>query len=574
MESQTPKQRAIEEIVKRLADAEASAASAEQLNHLLERLAQESDFESLSEISQRIREQFEAAKTHGGEPAAAISAPPGGSSLGKIWAETTPIQKVAVGGSLSVVAILLVFVLFNVLASLGGRGMPPATPGSEETAPAVSQSGILTPTVELTAAATEAVTPQATPTPSPSPTPAMQEYTVRACVVWQADREAGLPGARIAWQIDGDDSSAAEADVTGADGCVTFPVLALPNTRISVMAQPPEDASRLQIVGQTKSPDSQPVTWEAVKGEGASGLATTLGEEPAAGITAQFLVVAQRTFSGQVLAEDGSGLPAAEVRLWSRSGPAVDWSSTDQTATTDANGTFVLTDTTGLPQVFYRVGISQTISNRYVYTTTSASGPGDAWVVGQDAQLPSSALLETQTALGPDQLSLADITFNQKLAYVMLAVPEAILEPPGLDWQTVSAPSGQGGIVSKLVTIDQANAGQLQARWENVELPPGTYALEIWTPENANARVAYSVSSSDRLLDERVSYQSTRQERGQVNQWIDFSITLNPSLVIRVTAPAQVSVVAKPSLTPTNLEYNLGGNIRFGAGPVRLVRQG
>jgi hypothetical protein len=350
--------------------------------------------------------------------------------------------------------------------------------------------------------------------------------------------------------------------------------MAMPNTRISLRAQPPQDATRLEILGQTKNSGSQSVTWKAVEGEGAFGLSTTLGEEPPGEITAQFLVVAQRTFSGQVLAEDGSGLPAAEVQLWSRSGPDVDWSSTNQTATTNVDGTFVLTETTGLPQVFYRIGLSQTISSRYVYTTTSASGPGDVWVAGQDAQLPSLALLETQSALGPDQLSVADLTFHEKLAYVMLGVQDAILEPAGLDWQTVSAPSGQEEIVSKLTLIDQANADQLQARWENVELPPGIYALEIWTPENANARVAYSVSSSGRLLDERVSYQSTRQERGQVNQWIDFSITLNPSLIIRVTAPGQVSVVAKPSLTPTNLEYNLGGNIRFGAGPVRLVKQG
>jgi hypothetical protein len=577
MESQTPRERAIEEIAKRLADPTASAASIRELNQLLEGLAQESDFESLSEISQRIREQFEAGAGGEGEgkkPAAGISALADGKSLIKTWTEHTAARKVVLGGGLAVVVILLGFVLFNVVASLGGARRSSALPGSEGSLPAVGQVVTSTQAVQLTVTATEVATPQPSPTPSPSPTPAPQEYAVNACVRWQADQEVGLAGASIAWQIEGDESGAGETAITGQDGCASFPVLALPDSRITLLAQPPQDAGNLEIAGQATSPGGQGGSWEAVEEQGVSGLVTTLGEEPPAEIDAQFLVVARRTFSGQVLAEDGSGLAAAQVQLWSRSGPGEEWSSTDQKATTDAQGSFVLTDTTGLPQVFYRIGLSQTISSRYVYTTTSASGPGDVWAAGRDAQLPSMALLETKSGLGPDQLSVADLTFNQKLAYVMLDIQDAVLEPDGTRWETLSAPAGAGEIVSKVATINQANVDRLQARWENVELPPGIYALEIWTPENANARVAYSVSDASGLLDERVSYQSTRQERGQVNQWIDFSITLNPSLVFRVAGPGRVSVTAKPSLTPTNREYNLTGNIRFGAGPVRLVKQG
>jgi hypothetical protein len=97
--------------------------------------------------------------------------------------------------------------------------------------------------------------------------------------------------------------------------------------------------------------------------------------------------------------------------------------------------------------------------------------------------------------------------------------------------------------------------------------------MEIWTPENSSARVTYSLLSSDQVLDTRVSYQSTRQERGQVNEWIDFSVTLNPSLIIELPTGAPVAVVAQPSPRADNREYNLGGNVVFGVGPVRFVKQ-
>ncbi len=155
----------------------------------------------------------------------------------------------------------------------------------------------------------------------------------------------------------------------------------------------------------------------------------------------------------------------------------------------------------------------------------------------------------------------------------MLRVEEAILEPEGLDWQTVSPSLGQESTKSKLITIDRSNVDGLQARWEDVELLPGTYALEIWTPESSSARVSYQVLSRGQLLDQRVSYQSTRQDRGEVDQWIDFSRTLNPSLVIELPTAGRVTVIANPSLSTTNREYNLSGNIVFGVGPVRFVKQ-
>jgi hypothetical protein len=175
--------------------------------------------------------------------------------------------------------------------------------------------------------------------------------------------------------------------------------------------------------------------------------------------------------------------------------------------------------------------------------------------------------------LDPDQLAVQDIIFSQKREYIVLGVQDAVIEPEGLDWQTVSAPSGQDQIVSRLVTIDQTNMDTLQARWEDIELPPGTYALEIWTPENTSARVSYSVLSSGSLLDNRVSYQSTRQTKGEVNQWIDFSKTLNPPLVLTVGVPQRVTVIVEPSSRADNRDYNLSGNVVFGVGPVRWVKQ-
>ena len=121
--------------------------------------------------------------------------------------------------------------------------------------------------------------------------------------------------------------------------------------------------------------------------------------------------------------------------------------------------------------------------------------------------------------------------------------------------------------------LEQTHQSALENGWQNVELPPGTYALEIWTPENSSARVTYSLLASDRVLDNRVSYQSTRQERGQVNEWIDFSITTNPSLIIELPAAAPVTVLAEPSSRSDNVEYNLSGNVVFGVGPVRFVKQ-
>jgi hypothetical protein len=216
----------------------------------------------------------------------------------------------------------------------------------------------------------------------------------------------------------------------------------------------------------------------------------------------------------------------------------------------------------------------------------SASGPNDDWVSQQDPLIQPISLIETQAALGPDQLAVQDIVFTQKLEYVLLDVQDAILEPEGLDWQTISTPSGQPAltgsrgigsvgdeVVSKLIVIDQTNVDTLQARWENVQLPPGTYALEIWTPGDTSARVSYTVLSAGRLLDERVSYQSTRQTKGEVNQWMDFSKTLNPSFLVELPASGQVTVIAKPSLRGDNRDFNLSGNVLFGVGPVRLVKQ-
>lgn len=574
---QTSRRQRIKEIAQRLAEGTVSPESAQQLRKLLEDLAQDSDFESLPEISRFIREHLEVGPLEEDRlPQATVEEPEARAGYA-----ITP-KAVIIGGS-SLVLLVVVFLLASLLFPSAGserisRSTSDQTPTVQETTEVIAKPEVpMQPAqVEATptqARPTEATPTRATPTPSPSPTPSKQEYAILACVRWQDDQEVGLPGSIITWQIDSDESSKQEINVQHEDGCVEFPVSVLPNTRITLWAQPPGDETNLQIVGWAETDDDQPLAWEAVEEEGTFALATTLGEETSTEYVAPFLVVAQRTFSGEVLSQDGTGIPGAEVHLWGRASPEGDWNPIIRTATVDPDGTFVLTDTTGLPQVFYRVGTSNTITNRYVYTTTSASGPNADWVDGEDPQIPSVAWLETQTALGSDQPSVQDIIFNQELEYVLLGVQEAILEPEGLDWQTVSASSGQDETVSKLITIDPSNADRLQARWEDIELPPGTYALEIWTPENSSARVRYQVLSSGRLLNERVSYQSTRQDRGEVNQWIDFSKTLNPSLVIQIPASGRVTVIAKPSLSATNREYNLSGNVVFGVGPVRFVKQ-
>jgi hypothetical protein len=241
--------------------------------------------------------------------------------------------------------------------------------------------------------------------------------------------------------------------------------------------------------------------------------------------------------------------------------------------TTEPDGTFVLADTTGLPQVLYRVGVGNPVTNRYVYTTTSASGPDANWVARNDPQEASVAWLETQTGLGSDQLSVQDITFSQELEYVLLGVEEARLEPESIGWRTVPPTSDQDETLSSLITIDPSNVDALQARWEDIDLPPGTYTLEIWTPGNSTARVNYQVLSSGRILDERVSYQGTRQDKGEIDQWIDFSRTLNPSLLIQLPVSERVTAIVEPSLSTNNREYNLSGDVVFGVGPVRFVKQ-
>ena len=304
-------------------------------------------------------------------------------------------------------------------------------------------------------------------------------------------------------------------------------------------------------------------------------MTTTLGEETDVEYAARFLVTAERTLMGEVLNEDGDGIPDAELQLWTRIDPDGEWEPIDQsgTATTDPDGAFVLKHTVGSPQVYYRVGLSNTVANRYVYTTTSVSGPDRDWVGGDNTQTPSLSFIETQTGLGADQLTVEDIVFDQVLDYVLLGVQEAAFAPGGLEWETDGASSTQDNMPSRLIPIEESNVDALQARWEDVRLPPGSYAMEIWTPENTSARVLYSLLSSGQLLDTRVSYQSTRQDRGQVNEWIDFSVTLNPSLIIELPVGAPVTVVAQPSARPENRDYNLGGNIVFGVGPVRFVKQ-
>ncbi len=584
MDSRTSREQAIKEIAERLAERSAAVDSGQQLNELLENLAQESDFESLPEISLLIRQHLEAG------PFEKVSLPQAASDVPKsplvLGYTITSRAAVVVGASL--VLLVVVFVLAGLILSPGdSEDLPRSSSGPisavSETADVIAKSEVLTqPTqVEETpsearptgATPIEATPTRTTPAATPSPTQFKKEYTVLSCVRWQGNQEVGLPGSMIAWQTDSDEPNSGEIDIPDADGCVRFPVFALPSTGITLVAKPPEVYSNLQIVGQAETVDGQPVAWQAIEEQGAFALATTLGEETSTEYLARFLVVAQRTFSGAVLSEAGDGIPGADVHLWSRASPGGVWDPINKTATADPDGTFVLTDTTGLPQSFYRIGVSNTILSRYVYTTTSASGPGFVWVAVEELHSRSMALLETQTALGLGQPGVADIIFNQKLEYVSLDVQEALLEPEGLDWQTVSVLSGQEEAVSKLIAVDQANVDALQARWENIELPPGTYALEIWTPENTSARVNYQVLSSGRLLDERVSYQSTRQYKDQANQWVDFSVTLNPSLVTELTSSEQVTVIAKPNSSPADREYNLGGTVLFGVGPVRFVKQ-
>jgi hypothetical protein len=576
---QTSRRQRIKEIAQRLADGTASPEATQELRKLLEDLAQDSDFESLPEITRFIRQHLEAVPAEEGEPELPPTAPPEPEMESK-GGYTLPPKAVMIGGSALAVLVVVFLVTRMFLSSGPTSDQTPIAPGTAAVI-AESEDAAQPAQVEATPAQarpTEATPVEATPTretPSPSPSPAAvrQEYTILACVGWQGDPEVGLPGSTITWQRDSDESNREEIGISHEDGCVEFPVSALPDSQLTLWAEPPGGDSNLQIVGPAETGDDQPLTWEAVEEEGTFTLATTLGEETSAEYVARFLVAAQRTFSVEVLSEEGEGIPDAEVYLWSRASPRDDWDPISTTSTADRDSTFVLTDTTGLPQVFYRVGISSTITNRYVYTTTSALGPDANWVDGEDPQTPSVAWVETQTALGPDQLGVQDIVFNQELEYVLLGVQEANLEPEGLDWQTVSASSGQEETVFTLVTIDQSNVDRLQARWEDIELPPGTYALEIWTPENSSARVSYQVLSSGQLLDERASYQSTRQERGEVNQWIDFSITLNPSLVIESPASERVTVITEPSPRATNREYNLSGNVVFGVGPVRFVKR-
>ncbi len=582
---QTSRRRRIREIAQRLAEGTASPEAAQELRKLLDDLARDSDFESLPEITQFIRQHLEAGpleeegKVPLPTPLPTTPAEPEGK------AGYAPPRAVMIGGAAVALLVVVFLVARLLLPSAGSESTSGATgdqtPAAGETAavmteteePAHSIQVDATPTPTGPAAATPT---RETPTPSPSPTPARQEYTILACVGWQDDPEVGLPGSTITWGTDAYASAREEIDIQNEDGCVEFPVSALPNTRITLWAKPPGD--EMQIVSGAETDGDPGLAWEAVEEEESFALASVLGEETSTETMAQFLAVARRTFSGEVLDEKGAGIPGAGVQLWGRAGPGDDaslgndWRPIDAATTADPDGTFVLTDTTGLPEVFYRVGISDTIANSYVYTTTSVSGPDAVWIAAEDPDAPSVTWLETQTALGSDQLSVGDIVFNQDLEYVVLGVQKALLEPEGLE-VTVFAPSGQDETVSKLIIIDQSNVDRLQARWEDIELPPGTYALEIWTPENSSARVSFQVLSSGQLLDERVSYQSTRQDRGEINQWIDFSKTLNPSLIIELPTSQLVTVIAEPSLSTTNREYNLSGNVVFGVGPVRFVKQ-
>jgi len=572
---QTSRRRRIQEIAQRLADGTASPEAAQELRNLLEDLAQDSDFESLPELTQFIRQHLEAGPLEKAKlpPATPPTTPARPEPEGK--PAYTPPRAVIIGGAALAVLVVIFLAARLLLPPAGGsRDTSGQTPPAQEPTAVIAESEASTPTAHVDATPaqarpTQATSVEATSTrgrsiPSPSPTVSKQEYTILACVGWQDAPEVGLPGFTISLATNAGDSIPEEIDISNEDGCVEFPISALPGTQIKLWAKPPGD--QMQIVVGAES-----LAWGTVEEDGA--LVATLGEESSTEYTARFLVVTRRTFSGEVLDRAGAGIPGAGVQLQGRADAGDDWSSINQTATTNPDGNFVLTDTTGLPEMFYRIGISSTIANSYVYTTTSASGPDAVWVAGQDAGTPSVAWVETQTALGSDQLSVGDIVFNQDLEYVVFWVQDAILEPDGLERQTVSPSSGQDETVSNLITIDQSNIDNLQARWADIELPPGTYALEIWTPENSSARVSYQVLSSGQILDERVSYQSTRQDRGEVNQWIDFSKTLNPSLVIELPISEQVSIVAKPSLRTTNREYNLSGNVVFGVGPVRFVKQ-
>jgi hypothetical protein len=602
----TSKRRRIKEIAQRLADGTASPEAAQELRKLLDELAQDSDFESLPEITQFIRQHLEAGpleegrvpspppQTPSAEPETegppqipgsqpippeireAAEAPDGKAG----YAPPKAVVIAAAAAVLLLVGILMARLLLlpSATSESRSRGTGDQTPAVEETAADIAEveEPVQSVQADATLAPTRpgAATPtRQTPTPSPSPALARQEYTIRACVGWQDDPEAGLTGSTITWAAGTDDSSQGEIDIQNEDGCVEFPVSALPNTRIALWAKPP--GGQMRIVSGVETDAGLGLAWEAVEEEGSLALTATLGEETSAETVAQFLAVAQRTFSGQVVDQEGAGISGAGLQLWSKTNSGDDWQPINVATSADPDGTFVLTGTTGLPEAFYRIGISNTVASSYVYTTTSVSAPDAGWIAAQDAGTPSVAWIETQTALGADQMSVADIVFTQDLEYVVLGVQEALIEPEGLEIQSLSqdeTPS-QDEILSKLIIIDSSNVDRLQAQWQDIQLPPGTYALEIWTPENSSARVRYQVLSSGQLLDQRVSYQSTRQERGEVNQWIDFSKTLNPSLVIELPTSLPVTVIAGPSLRTTNREYNLSGNVVFGVGPVRFVKQ-
>jgi hypothetical protein len=581
---QTSRRQRIREIAQRLAEGTASPEAARELRKLLDDLARDSDFESLPEITQFIRQYLEAGLLE--EDKVPLPTFPITPAEPESKAGYAPPRAVMIGGAAVALLVVVFLVARLLLPSAGSESTSGVTgdqtPTARETAAVMAETEEPAPSARVDATSTPtgpaAATPtRETPTPSPSPTPARQEYTILACVGWQDDPEVGLPGSTITWGTDAYDLAREEIDIQNEDGCVEFPISALPNTRITLWAKPPRD--EMQIVSGSETDGDPGLAWEVVEEEGPFALATVLGEETSTETIAQFLAVARRTFSGEVLDEKGAGIAGAGVQLWGRAGPSDDaslsddWEPINAATTADPDGTFVLTDTTGLPEVFYRVGISDTIANSYVYTTTSVSGPDAVWIAAEDPDAPSVTWVETQTALGPDQLSVGDIVFNQDLEYIVLGVQEVLIEPEGLEMQTVSAPSGRNETISNLIIIDQSNVDRLQARWEDIELPPGTYALEIWTPENGSARVSFQVFSSGQLLDERVSYQSTRQDRGEINQWIDFSKTLNPSLIIELPTSQLVTVIAKPSLSTTNREYNLSGNVVFGVGPVRFVKQ-
>jgi len=607
---QTSQRRRIQEIAQRLAEGTASPQAAQELRNLLEDLAQDSDFESLPELTQFIRQYLEAgplevggrrpptseiiepeSKVGGYRPPPSEIIEPEPKVVGRrpIPSETAAAQPepkgkpaytlpraVIIGGAALAVLVVVFLATRLLLPPAGPRGTSDQRPLAQEPTAVVAESEESTPAVHADATPAQARPTQAIPagatptrrnlTPSPAPTLSRQAYTILACVGWQDAPEVGLPGFTISLATTADASTPDEIDISNEDGCVEFPISVLPGTQIELRAEPSGD--QMQIVAGAES-----LAWETIEEDGALALVATLGEESSTDYTARFLVVSQRTFSGEVLDRVGVGIPGAEVQLQGRSGAGEDWIPNSQTATTKADGTFVLTDTTGLSEVFYRIAISNTIANSYVYTTTSVSGPDANWIAGQDPGTPSVAWVETQTALGSDQLSVGNVVFNQDLEYIVFWVQDAILEPAGLEWETVSPASGQDETLSYLIAMDQSTIDSLQARWEDIELPPGTYALEIWTPETSSARVSYQILSSGQILDERVSYQSTRQERGEVNQWIDFSKTLNPSLVIELPISEKVSIVAKPSLSTTNREYNLSGNVVFGVGPVRFVKQ-